>query len=354
MSGNGLARRLLGRAPHRRLPLAPDAFRGAAVLVTGAGGSIGGALARRLAALPLRRLVLVESSEGPLQRLTSALQGVRAPWSAVLGDAGDPRLLEDVLGTHHPDAIVHAAAFKHVPLLETQVAAAVRNNVLAVQTLAAAAARHRVARLVLLSSDKAVNPTSVLGATKRVAELVVAAVQPPTRGTSLRLCNVLGSSGSVLPTLRARLRRGEALTITDPEASRHFLTPREAVDLLLAALRHGAGGDVLVAHPGPPVRILDLACRLRDEVGADVGIVFTGLQPGEKRAEELWSEAERPEPTSLPGLVRVACRPRVDLARVLVALREEVERRDAAALVATLREAVPEYRPAALHAQTVR
>jgi FlaA1/EpsC-like NDP-sugar epimerase len=350
-----LAERLLGR-PSRPVAFPPpEAFEGKAVLVTGAGGFIGSALCRRLAALPLRGLILLEAAEGRLQRLRQQLaeRSHAAPSTLVLGDVGDAALVDDLLGTLRPDLIVHAAAFKHVVLLEDQIVPAVRNNVLATHALVRAAARHGVARLVLLSSDKAVNPVSVMGATKRLAELIVSAAKGPTRFTALRLGNVLGSSGSVVPRLRGQLRRRQPLTVTHPDAARYFVTLPEAIAFLLNAAQLGCGGDVLVPDLGPPLRILALAERLRRLHDADVPIVFTGLHAGEKLEEDLWRAAERPEPTSVPGLLRLAACA-ADVEGSIAALAVAVERRDAGALLSGLQNAIPEYRPALAVAERAR
>jgi FlaA1/EpsC-like NDP-sugar epimerase len=294
-------------------------------------------------------LLLLDHAEGNLERIDRRLRGLSPDGrtTAILGDVGDPRLVARLFEEHRPDIIFHAAAFKHVPLLEGQPLPAVANNVLATQALAAAAVRWGSRRFVLLSTDKAVNPTSIMGATKRVAEmLVVAAHTEATQTTALRLGNVLGSSGSVVPRLRAQIRRRRPLTLSHAEATRYFAAPQEAVALLLNAA-HTEGGGVLLPDLGRPLPIVDLARRLLDAASVDLPLTFVGLQPGEKVHEERHTAAERPEPTDVAGLDRIAGSRTVKatLDAGIQELREVVEQRDVAALPDCLRRLVPEYEP---------
>lgn len=320
--------------------------------MTGAGGSIGSALCRALPRLRPRHLVLLDHAEASLEEIARQL-ATRFPacrTTSVLGGVGDARGVEDLFRQHRPDVVFHAAAFKHLPLLEGQPFAAVENNVLATHLVVQAASRWKTRRFVLLSTDKAVNPTSVMGASKRIAELVLLGAAPtPTRLTSLRLGNVLGSSGSVVPRLRRQILRREPLALSHPDAMRYFATPSEAVGLLLATACIGAGGDVLLPDLGSPVRILDLARRLLKAADVDLPVVFTGLRPGEKLHEERYAGTETPCPTGVPLLTRLSGpRPVPDaVASWLADLEEILERRDGAALAAWLRAILPEYRPSA-------
>jgi FlaA1/EpsC-like NDP-sugar epimerase len=340
---------LLGRPLLSVPPLPEGFFRGRTVLVTGAGGSIASALSRALVRLRVGSLILVDHAEGNLESVDRELRE-RSPdgrITAILGDVGEPRLVDRLFEEHRPDLVFHAAAFKHVPLLEGQPLAAVANNVLATQALAAAAGRWGCRRFVLLSTDKAVNPTSIMGATKRVAEiLVVATHSGTTETTALRLGNVLGSSGSVVPRLRAQIRRRQPLTLSHPDATRYFAAPREAVALLLSAA-HAEGGGVLLPDLGRPIRIVDLARRLLDAASVDLPLNFVGLQPGEKLHEERHAAAERPEPTGVPGLDRIGgCGPaKAVLDPWVEEVRKLVAERDVSALPACLRRLIPEYAP---------
>lgn len=349
---------LLGRPLLDVAPPPEGCFRGRSVLVTGAGGSIASALSRSLARLRVERLLLVDHAEGNLERVDRKLreQSTGGRITAILGDIGDPGLADRLFEEHRPDIVFHAAAFKHVPLLEGQPLAALANNVLATQALAAAAAHWGSRRFVLLSTDKAVNPTSIMGATKRVAEMLVASTHTEAmQATSLRLGNVLGSSGSVVPRLRDQIRRRQALTLSHPDATRYFAAPPEAVAFLLGAA-HAAGGGVLLPDLGHPVRIVDLARRLLQATSVDLPLTFVGLQPGEKLHEERHTAAERLEPTGLPGLDRISG-PRPSKAALdawIEELRDIVEHRDIGALLAWLRRVVPEYEPSSRIADAAR
>jgi FlaA1/EpsC-like NDP-sugar epimerase len=330
---------------------------GRAVLITGAGGSIGAALARAVRDSGPRALVLVESSEQNLYEIDSELSGLAGPrvHEAALGDVGDEAFLAEVLEAHRPEVIYHAAAFKHVPLMEGHPVAAARNNALATGTLARLAVGFSTKRLVMVSTDKAVDPVSVMGAAKRVGELALAAAVTDDSGPTmkaLRLGNVLESRGSVTPLFRRQIAAGTALTVTHPEVQRYMLTLADSVDLILRTARLEGPGGVFVPVLGPPVRILDLARDMLRSSGRaldDGSIVFTGLRPGDKISEELVSSAETALPTPDSRVMRVEG-PRPDpaaFARGMVVLAEAVDRRDAASVVEALEVLVPGYRPSA-------
>ncbi|AXT37066.1 polysaccharide biosynthesis protein (plasmid) [Phaeobacter sp. LSS9] len=295
----------LGRAT-RDVPLqeASGSYQDRVVLVSGAGGSIGSELCRQVLACRPRKLVLYELSELALytihQELEQQVEGTGIELVPVLGSVTDPRQVRMVLAHHGVQVVLHAAAYKHVPLVEANPLPGLANNVFGTQTLARAAARSGVERFILISSDKAVRPTNVMGASKRMAELVVqdlATRNPGTVFTMVRFGNVLGSSGSVVPLFQEQISRGGPVTVTDPRVKRYFMTIREAVQLVLQAGAEALGGEVFVLDMGEPISILQLARQVIESAGysvrdndhpdGDIAIDIIGLRPGEKMQEEL-------------------------------------------------------------------
>jgi FlaA1/EpsC-like NDP-sugar epimerase len=315
------------------------------ILITGAGGSIGSALALRLIASGCETIAL-EQAEANIHELQKELSRISGGGKAslYLGDAGDPALLDEIFERHRPRLVFHTAAFKHVALLEEQPFAAIVNNIFATKAIVTAAHAND-ARVVLLSTDKAVAPSSVMGTSKQVAEQIVLA----SRGMVVRLANVLASRGSVSEIFAAQIGVGGPLTVTDPSAERYFITISEAVGLLLAAPAHMDGAALFVPQLRRAHLITDLAHFMTTALapGHDVPIEFTGLRAGEKMVEELWSSQEVPLESSSEGLLGVEPRllSRSLLADVLDQLRENVERRDVAGAVDSLRALVPEYEP---------
>ncbi|HXG60014.1 MAG TPA: nucleoside-diphosphate sugar epimerase/dehydratase [Planctomycetota bacterium] len=300
---------LLRREPVRLDETRIGAFlRDRRVLVTGAAGSIGSELCRQMLRFRPARLVALDGAESPLHDLLLELRSgpVAGTVVGILGDVTDPLRVRAVFETHAPEVVFHAAALKHVPLCESHVREAIRVNVGGTREVAEAARRARTARFVLISTDKAVNPSNVMGATKRAAELLVQDLdrRGPTRFSGVRFGNVLGSSGSVLRIFKAQLARGGPLTVTHPEMRRYFMTIPEAVQLVLQAAALGQGGEIFELDMGPPVRIVDLAedlIRLSGLVpGRDVRIEFSGVRPGEKLFEELYLQSEKVLPTAHP------------------------------------------------------
>lgn len=273
---------------------------GRRVLVSGGGGSIGAELSRQVARLGAGALTIIEQSEYNLYRIEQELRREfpELVLQLVLGDCGDPAVAERALTLARPHVVFHAAAYKHVPLLEAQVREAFRNNVLGTQVMAQAADRHAAGCFVLISTDKAVNPASVMGASKRAAELICQNIAPQsrTRYITVRFGNVLDSAGSVVPLFREQIRAGGPVTVTHPEITRYFMTIPEACQLILQASVLGHGGEIFALDMGEPVRISYLAeqmIRLAGKLpGHDVAIEFTGLRPGEKLFEELFHEQE--------------------------------------------------------------
>jgi len=297
---------LLRREPvHTDVQAISSYLRAACVLVTGAGGSIGSEICRQVARYEPARLVLLGHGENSIFTIANELQWrwPRLPVYPAIADIRDPDRLRQVIGAHRPEIIFHAAAHKHVPLMEQNVAEAVSNNVLGTANLLRLAETYQVSRFVLISTDKAVNPASVMGATKRVAELLVqeAAQRSGRIYVAVRFGNVLGSRGSVVPIFQDQIARGGPVTVTHPEVRRYFMTIPEAVQLVIQAAALGQGGEVFLLDMGEPIRIVDLARDLIElsglEVGRDVEIVYTGLRPGEKLFEELFVPGEEYAPT---------------------------------------------------------
>ncbi len=299
---------LLGReAVHLDTDQVGAQVRDQVVLVTGAGGSIGSELCRQLARHRPREIVLVERSEPALFQIFHELRQ-DAPVRPVLCDVTDAARVEAVFAQHRPHLVFHAAAHKHVPLMEWNPGEAIKNNVFGTRTVAEASARHGVSTFVMVSTDKAVNPTSIMGATKRAAELTIQAVgaESATRFVAVRFGNVLGSTGSVIPIFKAQIDRGGPVTVTHPAMKRYFMTIPEASQLVIQAGVMGEGGEIFVLDMGEPVLILDLARDLIKlsglEPDRDIAIEFTGVRPGEKLFEEFAFDAERMDKTRHPKI----------------------------------------------------
>ena len=330
---------------------------GKRVLVTGAGGSIGSELCRQIARFAPERVVLLEMSEFALYTIESEFRD-RHPGiavTAVIGDVKSAPRMNEVLARFKPQVIFHAAAYKHVPLMEQDNAwQAVQNNVLGTLTVARAAREHGVEKFILISTDKAVNPTNVMGATKRLAELVCQAVQAEggagatTQFVIVRFGNVLGSTGSVIPRFREQIARGGPVTVTHPDIQRYFMSIPEAAQLVLQAALMGTAGQIFVLDMGEPVKIVDLArqlIRLSGYSEADIKIEFTGLRPGEKLFEELLTDSEHMLPTPHPKLhiARARAPDMGALLEDLVAWTGVQEGASDEAVRTRLREWIPEY-----------
>lgn len=306
---------LLGREPvsPNHILLAKNIV-GKSVLITGAGGSIGSELCRQILAIGPVKLLLIEQSEFALYAIHQELEEKRSDKKTIivplLASVQDADRMREIMSTWHPDSVYHAAAYKHVPLVEHNPSEGIKNNVLGTLRTALAAAENGVTDFVLISTDKAVRPTNIMGASKRLAELVLQAlteVHPNTRFSMVRFGNVLGSSGSVVPKFRQQIRDGGPITLTHPEITRYFMTIPEAAQLVIQAGAMAKGGDVFVLDMGQSVKIMDLARRMvelsgltvRDEnnPGGDIEIEITGLRPGEKLYEELLI-GDNPKPTS--------------------------------------------------------
>lgn len=355
---------LLGRPPvHLDVTGIRSYLAGRTILVTGCGGSIGSELCRQLVRFEPGLIVLLDASEANLFQIQMEMENELAfrRYEPVLGQVQDEALMRSVLGKYRPQVVFHAAAYKHVPMLERNPWEAVFNNILGSRTIMETAASFGVERFVLVSTDKAVRPTNVMGASKRVTELILQAHQATdTRFLSVRFGNVVGSSGSVIPLFRHQIEHGGPVTVTDPDVTRFFMTIPEAAQLIIQAGAMGEGGEIYILKMGTPVRIVDMARDLirlsGKEPDRDVKIVFTGLREGEKLHEELITEGEGIVPTGHDKILVLRPDPdpeketepdafRRRLYTEIERLRDAASRHDAPEIRRLLREIVPEYMP---------
>ena len=329
-----------------------ELMRGHVVMITGAGGSIGSELCRQISRFAPSKLLLVERTENNLFHIHRELEAHHplVPLVPCMADVADAGRMEDLFQRYRPTVVFHAAAYKHVPMMEWNPGEAIKNNVIGTRILADAADRHGVERFVMVSTDKAVNPTSVMGAAKRVAEIYVQSLsqRSKTRFVTVRFGNVLGSAGSVIPTFKEQIAAGGPVTVTHPEMKRYFMTIPEACQLVLQAGTMGHGGEIFILDMGQPMKIADLA---RDLItlsgltpGVDIEIKFTGVRPGEKLFEELSVDDEAAEKTRHPKIFVGRFRP-YELERI----ERGIDRLSGAVgdppeeIRARFRELVPEY-----------
>jgi FlaA1/EpsC-like NDP-sugar epimerase len=307
-----------------------------------------------------RILILLERYENTLYAISNELACYDEPVEvrSIVGDITDSQRVQAVMGTFRPQIVFHAAAHKHVPLMEANPCEAVKNNVRGTRFMAEAAAQYETERFILISTDKAVNPTSIMGATKRVAELLVLqmAQKSQTRFLAVRFGNVLGSNGSVLPHFLAQIEQGGPVTVTHPEIRRYFMLIPEAVQLVLHAAALGQRGAVYVLEMGAPIKVLDMAHNLIRLAGMtpekDIPIIFVGLRPGEKLSEELVGVDETVFPSGVEAIVRV--QPRVLpeaawLTQQVAVLERAALQGDTAATLRILRSVVPTFQPSFMH-----
>jgi len=348
---------LLGRdRVDLNLAVVSSTLAGKRVLVTGAGGSIGSELCRQILPFQPAELLLFGRGENSIFAIHEELAAEcgSVPFRQILGDVINRRKLAGIFRRHRPEIVFHAGADKHVPLMELNPDEAVLNNILGTFNLLHVAGEHEAERVVCISTDKAVNPASVMGCCKRVAELLVQRrVCPGTNAVAVRFGNVLGSRGSVVPVLRRQIDRGGPVRITHPEIRRFFMTIREAARLVIQAGAMGEPGDLFVLDMGEPVRILDLAREMIRQAGyepdLDLRISFTGLRPGEKISEELVLPSESCEPTPNENILRVrpdGGPPADELAREVARLAELAVEMDFPGILAALKRLVPEFAPA--------
>ncbi|MBZ5647212.1 MAG: polysaccharide biosynthesis protein [Acidobacteriia bacterium] len=338
--------------PH---PNVVDAFRSRVVLITGAGGSIGAELARQVAGLPVASIILLDQDENSIFEIHGELKGrvdLKAQLFPLVGDIRDRVRLQRIFERYRPHVVLHAAAYKHVPVMEENCCEAVLNNVFGTREVAETAIGYHAERFLMISTDKAVQPTSIMGATKRVAELLVKSHatrigrrRGDTRMACVRFGNVVGSRGSVVPIFLRQIAAGQPLTITDPEMTRYFMTIPEAVQLVLQAATLGSNGEIYMLDMGDPVKITALARKLVEMSGLrpdkDVEIRFVGARPGEKLSEKLWADEASVISTEFPRVMAIEAR------QAPGAFEEALERLEASAIahdeksVRALLEAMP-------------
>ena len=353
---------LLGR-PEIKLDMQEviDELKGKVVMVTGAAGSIGSELCRQLCTFGLKRLVLFDAAETPMHNIRLELEEKFPDMEIfpIVGDVRIPARVEYVISEHRPYAIFHAAAYKHVPLMEENPCEAVLANVVGTRIVADTAVKYGVERFVMISTDKAVNPTNVMGASKRLAEIYVQTLsmsiskgetEGKTKFITTRFGNVLGSNGSVIPRFREQIEKGGPVTVTHPEIIRFFMTIPEACRLVLEAAVMGQGNEIFVFDMGTPVKIADLARRMIDQAGltpdVDIKIEYTGLRPGEKLYEELLATKENTLPTPNKKIFRAHVREyqREEVVAAIDKLKVVAETVDRVATVREMKKIVPEFK----------
>ncbi len=348
---------LLGReAVHLQTESIRALLQGRIVMVTGAGGSIGSELCRQIAGFSPERILLVEQSEVQMFQIEQELveKGLGGVVLPLVADILDLDRMAYLFKRFQPSILFHAAAHKHVPMMESQPGEAIKNNVLGTKGLAELAIQFHVQRFILISTDKAINPTNVMGATKRMAEIIIQAFNAAGHSTkfmAVRFGNVLGSSGSVIPTFNKQIAAGGPVKVTHPDVTRYFMTIPEAAGLVLQSATQGEGGEIFVLDMGKPVKIVDLARQLIELSGLkpdeDIEIQFVGLRPGEKLFEELSYTGENITKTAHPKILRFVSEPRsiAEVKRDLSEISLRLHDTEPADLKMLLKKLVPEYQP---------
>jgi FlaA1/EpsC-like NDP-sugar epimerase len=331
-----------------------DLHFGKSILVTGAGGWIGAALSRVIFEGKPKKLILLDHSERSLYHIDAELAALDGgvAHKSILGDVCDVELLKEILEVDRPDVIYHAAAYKHVPLLENNPIAAIRNNAIGTNVLAEAVHRQGHANLVMVSTDKAVEPSSILGVSKRIGELALLRWNSSrTQMRALRLGNVHGAEGSVVPLFRQQISQGGPVTVTHPDAGRYFVSLEKALELIVLTASLAGGGGIFVPDLGSPVKIVELATQMIAEaqstIGEEIPVRFTKLRPGDKKTEKMFGEEETLEATSDRRLflLKNSANWAEDYDSMIQELAESVKRRDLMGVLEVLRKLVPEYNP---------
>lgn len=334
-----------GEASLGSVSIPAHAIAGRRLLITGAGGSIGAALAHAVAVRQPEMLLLMDSSEQALYRIDRELG---LPHTSILANVCDAPAIQEAFTRHRPQIVFHAAAFKHVPMMERHPFAAVKNNAVGTYTLAQAATQHGAEQMVILSTDKAVEPASIMGVSKRIAELIALAfASPATMMKALRLGNVYGSQGSVVPLFEEQIAHGGPVTVTHPAATRYFLKLDEAAALLILALSDEFPSGILVPELAQPVRVEQVARELIEKSGSQAAIVHVGLRPGEKLNEKLLATDESFQQDGIGPLrtIRSGRISREELLRGIEELQQAVAARDLSQLLRVVQGLVPKYKP---------
>ena len=333
------------------------------VMVTGGAGSIGGELCRQLVSMPIRKLLLVDFAETPMHNMQLELrsQAPRVDKKFLIADVRDKERIDAIFNKYRPNVVFHAAAYKHVPLMESNPCEAVQDNVFGTKNIVDASIRYNVEKFVMISTDKAVNPTNVMGASKRIAEIYVQTtgrevaegrIPGKTKFVTTRFGNVLGSNGSVIPLFKEQIAKGGPVTVTDPRIIRYFMTISEACSLVLEAATMGEGNDIFVFDMGKPVKIDDLAKKMITlsglQLGKDIDIKYVGLRPGEKLYEELLKDEENTLPTVHEKIFRAKVREydMADVNRELESLMTVARQMKKDDTVLAMKRIVPEYKSA--------
>jgi FlaA1/EpsC-like NDP-sugar epimerase len=325
---------------------------GQVIMVTGAAGSIGSELVRQILQHNPANILCIDRSENGLFQLENSLSGYKGHFTILIADICDADKMEHVFQTYKPSVCFHAAAYKHVPLMESHVAEAVKNNVLGTKTVAGLAMKYSCGRFVMISTDKAVNPTSIMGATKRLAEMFIQALskESETKFITTRFGNVLGSTGSVIPVFRRQIENGGPVTVTHPEITRYFMTIKEACQLVLEAGAMGKGGEIFMFDMGKSVKIADLAKKMIQlsglTLGKDIQIIYTGLRPGEKLYEELLNDEENAVKTYHKRILIAKVREhnKNEIDAIFSELNELIQSDREDEIVIRMKNAIPEYK----------
>lgn len=327
---------------------------GASVLITGASGSIGSEIVRQVARYAVRKLILVDQAESPLFYLELECREKCSSKQVeiIIADVYDKGRMEYIFRSFKPDVVFHAAAYKHVPMMESHPVEAVKTNVMGTKIVADLSLEYGVKKFIMISTDKAVNPTSVMGASKRIAEMYTQALngKAGTRYITTRFGNVLGSNGSVIPLFKDQIEKGGPVTVTHPDITRFFMTIPEACQLVLEAGAMGKGGEIFIFDMGKSIKIVDLARKMIQlsglEPGKDIQIKFTGLRPGEKLYEELLTEQENTIPTHHPQIMiaRVAEYQQDHMDEMIAMLQEAIQTKTDKEIVALMKKIVPEFK----------
>lgn len=346
---------LLGRNPIKLdIDLIEELYKNRRILVTGAAGSIGSGLVRQLLRFSPKSILLYDQAESPLYELEFELgkSGMLKNCEVIVGDIRNNNRMRKVFETFNPEIVFHAAAYKHVPLMEMNPSEAVMTNILGTKCLADIAHEFKVTKFVMISTDKAVNPTNVMGTSKRIAEMYVQSLDAhsSTNFITTRFGNVLGSNGSVIPLFKKQIESGGPITVTHPEVTRYFMTIEEACQLVLEAGAIGNGGEIFIFDMGESVKIVNLAKKMlqlsRLELGRDIQIVFTGLRPGEKLYEELLNDSENTIPTHHPQIMKAKVTG-VDFNQLVMRIKEIIkmfDQQDNEQIVQLMKDIVPEYK----------